>query len=253
MLAARATADELMDADDLAPETYAAVMRDLTRVNAMTLARRPTLGFLRRLTARRRAAAYQDMRASHPDAFTITIGRTDLRVLDVGFGSGDMLRAMVRWSSSNWVRLGAVGIDLNPRSAPAARAATPTNVPAFGTIDYRTGDYADLAGQGWDAIVSSLVAHHMTRAQLVAFIAFMEREASGGWLINDLHRHGFAWLGYGLLARLMRWHPIVRHDGRLSIARSYRPHEWPSILAEAGVDARVYRAFPFRLCVERLR
>jgi hypothetical protein len=39
----------------------------------------------------------------------------------------------------------------------------------------------------------------------------------------------------------------------LSIARSYRPDEWPPILAEAGItDARVYRAFPFRLCVERL-
>ena len=94
----------------------------------------------------------------------------------------------------------------------------------------------------------------MTHEQLVDFLRFMEAEAKLGWLINDLHRHRFAYLGFPLLARLMRWHPIVRHDGRLSIARSYRPHEWASILAEAGVrDARVYRAFPFRLCVERLR
>ncbi|HEX7657269.1 MAG TPA: methyltransferase type 12, partial [Sphingomonas sp.] len=78
--------------------------------------------------------------------------------------------------------------------------------------------------------------------------------AALGWLVSDLHRHRFAHRGFPLLARLMRWHPIVRHDGTLSIARSYRPDEWPAILAEAGIDhARVYRAFPFRLCVERRR
>ena len=32
------------------------------------------------------------------------------------------------------------------------------------------------------------------------------------------------------------------------------PAEWPPLLAEAGVEgARIYRAFPFRLCVEKLR
>jgi hypothetical protein len=46
----------------------------------------------------------------------------------------------------------------------------------------------------------------------------------------------------------------VREDGQLSIARSYRPAEWPPILSEAGVrGARVFRTFPFRLCVEQIR
>ena len=103
-------------------------------------------------------------------------------------------------------------------------------------------------------ILSSLVAHHMTHDQLIAFLRFMETEARRGWLVNDLHRHGFAHAGFPLLARIARWHPIVRHDGTLSIARSYRPAEWPPLLAEAGIShARVFRAFPFRLCVERLR
>ena len=225
-LAGRAEAEELMDADDLDPATYAAVVGDLARVNAVTLAARPTLAFLDHL----------------PQART-------LRLLDVGFGDGDMLRRIARWAARRGVDAELVGIDLNPRSAPAAAAHTPAGLP----IRYLTGDYADLAGQGWDAIVSSLVAHHMSRDQLVAFLRFMDAEARAGWLVNDLHRHGFAHAGFPLLARIARWHRIVRHDGRLSIARSYRPGEWPPILAEAGIaDARVYRAFPFRLCVERL-
>lgn len=129
-----------------------------------------------------------------------------------------------------------------------------THTPPGLPIRYLTGDYADLAGQGWDVIVSSLVAHHMTRDELIAFLRFMESQAALGWLVNDLHRHRFAHAIFPLLARAMRWHRIVRLDGTLSIARSYRAREWPPLLAEAGITgARVFRAFPFRLCVEHRR
>jgi len=225
-LSVRRDATELMDADDLDPATYAAVVRDLARVNRVTLAVRPTLAFLARASGERRR----------------------LRLLDVGFGDGDALRAIAEWCAKRGVEAELVGVDLNPRSEPAARARTDAVLP----IRYVTGDYADMGG-GWDAVVSSLVAHHMTDAQLVAFVRWMEANARD-WLVNDLHRHGLAYRGWPVLAAAARWHPIVRHDGHVSIARSYRPAEWPPILERAGVaDARVYRAFPFRLCVERLR
>jgi SAM-dependent methyltransferase len=224
-LAVRSTAEELMDADDLDPATYGAVIGDLARVNTVTLARRPTLAFLRRAVRGRR-----------------------MRLLDVGFGDGDMLRSIARWAVQHDVTAELVGVDLNPRSAPAAVAHTPGEMP----IRYVTGDYADQGG-GWDAVVSSLVAHHMTPVQLIAFLRFMNANARS-WFINDLHRHAVAYIGFPLLAALAHWHPIVRHDGRVSIARSFRPSEWRAILAEAGVsNARVFRAFPFRLCVECVR
>ncbi|MFB0874269.1 MULTISPECIES: methyltransferase domain-containing protein [unclassified Sphingobium] len=228
MLADRAQAEEIMDDPALGTHVYAAVLADLAKVNTITMARRPTLDFIKRAVGT----------------------RTHFSLLDVGFGDGDMLRAIARWAGSRGKSARLVGIDLNPRSEGIAQAKTRTGEP----IEYRTGDYAHLAGEGFDLVVSSLVAHHMTRAQLVAFLRFMENEATAGWYINDLHRHGFAYLGYPILARLARWHPIVRQDGRLSIARSYRPREWTPILAEAGANAAtVERRFPFRLCVERLK
>lgn len=228
MLAQRARAEELMDADDLAPETYAAVVSDLAKVNTVTLASRPTLAFLDRIVG-------ED-------------NRPHLKLLDVGFGDGDMLRRIARWAAGRGITTELVGVDLNPRSEHAARAHTPADLP----IRYVTGDYRD-AGGDWDAVISSLVAHHMSHDQLVGFLRWMEGNARD-WFVNDLHRNGFAHTGFPLLASLARWHPIVRHDGRVSIARSYRPQEWPPILAEAGIaQARVFRAFPFRLCVERLR
>ena len=228
-LKSRAIADELMDAPDLDAETYAAVVGDLAKVNVLTLAARPTLAFLKR-------------------AFAARPGKR-LRVLDVGFGDGDMLRRIARWADKRGRAVELVGVDLNPRSELAARAHTPPGM----AIRWITGDYADLANEPWDCVISSLVAHHMTHGQLIAFLRFMDKHAKVGWLVNDLHRHGLAHFGFPLLARLFGWHRIVRLDGTLSIARSYRPAEWRPILAEAGiVGARVYRAFPFRLCVEKL-
>ena len=217
-----------MDDPALDAATYTEVLHDLAQVNSVTLARRPTLDFLSRAVGERKS----------------------IRVLDVGFGDGDMLRAIRSWADRRGIEAELVGVDLNSRSVAAARERTPSTMK----IDYRTGDYADLAGEGWDCVVSSLVAHHMTRDQLVQFLRFMDGEARMGWFVNDLRRSRFAWLGYPLLARLLNWHPIVRHDGRLSIARSYRREEWAPILASAAVEgAEVKRVFPFRLCVETIR
>lgn len=93
-LSRRAEAEELMDADDLPVDTYAAVVADLARVNTVTLARRPTLAFLARAAR----------------------GRDRLRVLDVGFGDGDMLRAIAVWARRRRLAVDLVGVDLNPRS-----------------------------------------------------------------------------------------------------------------------------------------
>lgn len=228
MLAERRQARELMDDPALDPATFRTVLSDLSRVNRTTLAYRPTLQFLDQAVGQ----------------------RAHFALLDVGYGHGDMLRAIARWAAQRGVDCHLTGIDLDPRSEPAARAATDPALP----IHYLTGDYADLRGQHFDCIVSSLVAHHMTGDELRAFLRFMEAEATQGWFVNDLHRHTFSYLGYPILARLMGWHPIVRQDGQTSIARSFRRGEWESLLYQASiVDAVVHRAFPYRLCVTRLR
>ena len=225
----RSRQDEQMDADDLDVAIYEHVLHDLARVNRFTFTAHPTIAYLKRATR----------------------GMKRFRLMDVGFGHGDLLRSVARWARSEGIAAELVGVDLNTRSAEIATAATPSDL----IIDYRAGDYRDQPGP-WDFVVSSQVTHHMTDDQLTEFLHYMERETRRGWLIVDLHRHGFAYWGYPILARLMRVHRIVREDGQLSIARSFRPAEWAALLAEAGIKdgaAHIVRRFPFRLCVERLR
>jgi 2-polyprenyl-3-methyl-5-hydroxy-6-metoxy-1,4-benzoquinol methylase len=228
MLAERRHADELMDDPALDAETYHAVLRDLTKVNRATFAYRPTLDFLARAVGRRRRFS----------------------LLDVGFGNGDMLHRIARWARRRGIEAQLTGIDLNPRSQAAADAEPAPGAP----IRYLSGDYASLAGEGFDCVISSLVAHHMSEAELAAFLRFMEAEAVAGWFVNDLHRHGFAYFAWPVLAGLRGWHRIVRLDGHTSIARSFRPDEWRALLARESIEGtQVRRWFPFRLCVERLR
>jgi hypothetical protein len=78
----------------------------------------------------------------------------------------------------------------------------------------------------------------------------MERTARVGWLINDLHRHWLAWAGFRLLAFVLRWHPIVAHDGALSVRRAFTRAELEALLAAAGVQAEIRWHFPFRWTVE---
>ncbi|MFZ2998329.1 methyltransferase domain-containing protein [Sphingobium sp.] len=228
-LQVRSRQEEQMDAADLDSAIYAQVLHDLARVNRWTFTARPTIAFLNRAIGSARRFS----------------------LLDVGFGDGDILRVVARWARMRGIDAQLVGVDLNENSLAAARAATPADL----CIDYRAGDYRDQP-ETFDFIVSSQVTHHMTDGQLMTFLRHMEARARLGWLICDLHRHGFAYWGYPLLARLLLVHRIVREDGQLSIARSFRPDDWRALLPQAGLsvdDVRIVRRFAFRLCVERLR
>ncbi|WP_310497265.1 methyltransferase domain-containing protein [Sandarakinorhabdus sp.] len=223
----RADLPELMDDEALDAATYAEVIADLARVNSITRARPPTLAWLRRASA----------------------GMAGFSLLDVGFGHGDMLRAIAGWARRAGRSADLAGIDLNPRSAPVAAAATD---PGLG-IRWLTGDAFALTERP-DFIISSLVAHHMSDADLIAFITWMEQTAARGWLINDLHRHPIAWAGFRALAALLGWHSIVAHDGALSVRRAFVRSDWDRLLTAAGAPpARITWHLPFRWTVARVR
>ena len=218
-----------MDALDLPAERYAAVLHDLARVNVATRAAAPTLRWLGEATR----------------------GMTHCTILDVGFGHGDMLRRIAHWARRRKLPVTLVGADINPRSAPIAAAATD---PSLG-ITWHTGDAAALALRP-DLIISSLVAHHLTDAELTGFLRWMEATARRGWLINDLHRHPVAWVGFRALARLMAVDPIVRHDGALSVRRAFVREDWTRLLGVAGISHEVVAirwSLPFRWAVGRVR
>jgi hypothetical protein len=223
-----------MDGPDVPAAERARCLADLAVINTLTLARRPTMAWLARALAEAPPGA----------RFTL---------LDVAYGQGDLLRAVAAWAKHRGLEADLVGIDLHPGSEAAARAATPTGV----AIEYRTADvFGFEPDRPIDLVVSSLFAHHLDGEAVPAFLGFMERTAQRGWFVNDLHRHAFAYYGFRALARLAGWRPLVRHDGAVSVARSFRRDDWEWAVTAAGLDpagVAIDRRFPFRLCVGRLK
>ncbi len=226
--AARTAETELMDTETVPADDFARCLGDLAVVNRLTLTHRPTLAWLRRAVG----------------------DSVEFSLLDVGFGHGDMLRAIARWAARQGKTARLSGVDLDPSSELAARAATPDDM----AIAYHTGDvFAFRPATRPDFVISSLFTHHLPDAAVIEFIRWMEATAVRGWFVNDLHRHAIAYYGFRALAAVSGWHRFVRHDGAVSIARAFRRADWESYLAEAQVPATITWKTPFRLCVSRLK
>lgn len=232
--AGRSPETEWMDTEVVSLDDYRACLEDLAAVNVVTMTHAPVLKWLDRAT--------RDAGAG-----------TRPTILDVGYGYGDLLRRIHAWSRRRGRPVRLIGVDLNPMSEPIARAATPPDV----SIDFRTGNVFDFQpDHPVDFIICSQTAHHMSNDELAVFVGWMERVATRGWFIADLHRHPVPFHVFRLLSWAARWHRFVRHDGPISIARSFRREDWEAILAAARIDpgtARIRWNPSFRLCVSRLK
>ena len=76
-----------------------------------------------------------------------------------------------------------------------------------------------------------------------------------GWLIADLERHSLPYHAIGLAGRMLRVHPRVIADGRISVTRALKRREWREMVEAAGIvpDAVRLDWFLYRLAVSRLR
>jgi SAM-dependent methyltransferase len=232
-LSRRSSDPEWLDGADASPEELALVLRDLASFNGAMLGHRPVIDWLRRAT--------KDARKEE----TLTL-------VDIGCGYGDLLRAIRRWARKRGLTIRLIGLDLNRETVRIAQAATDD----ADEIGYCVMDVFDFASPvPIDFVVSSLVTHHMSDDLIVKFLRWMEKTARRGWLIYDLQRHRVPYYFIGLMGKLTRLHPMVIHDGRISVARSLTRTEWLARIDEADIarDAVRLRWFLFRFAIGRLR
>jgi len=228
----RSAQPEILDGPVESAE-LADILRDLARFNGAMLGHWPVLRWLERAAA----AVPAD---------------TPLTLLDVGCGYGDLLRAVRRWARKRGRAMKLIGIDLSPQVVEIARNAT----EAADEIEYQAVDIFDYRpGGAIDFVVTSLVAHHLPDVMIVRFLRWMEASARRGWLIYDLQRNAVPFYFIALAGALLRLHPVVVYDGRVSVARSLTRTEWRARIAEAGLDQRAVELgwFMFRFALGRLK
>lgn len=166
------------------------------------------------------------------------------RILDVGCGGGDTLRAIAKWGKQKRLDLELVGIDLSQTAVDYAneRCAKHSNISIVhaGFESYRPD-------QSFDIILCSLFTHHFYEENLHKLIAMMDENSRLGFTINDLERNPLAYHSIRILTQLFSRSYLVKNDAPLSVLRGFKRTEWLHLLHELGYsDARVENVWAFR-------
>jgi ubiquinone/menaquinone biosynthesis C-methylase UbiE len=167
-------------------------------------------------------------------------------MLDVGAGSGELLRVAAVWARQTGRRLHAVGLELNERSARSIIEES-RDFPEISSV---RGDALRLPffDSEFDYVICSLFTHHFLEDQIIQILDEMSRVARRRIFVIDLHRHPIAYFFYTTLAKLVLQNRLIRHDGALSILRSFKPDELLRLAQRAGLkDIWIERHFPYRL------
>ena len=172
-------------------------------------------------------------------------GAKEFSVLDVGCGSGELLRTVVDFGIRTGRKTKLVGLDLNEISANTTRSMS-ADYPQISTV---RGDAFALPFESgsFDYAISSLFFHHLTDEQITRVLEEMSRVSRKGIVVIDLHRHPMAYVLYKLFCSAFRISPLVRQDGALSIKRGFRSDELRTLFPAA----ETIRAFPFRIVLSK--
>lgn len=155
--------------------------------------------------------------------------RTSLRscsLLDVGTGLGDTPVAVVHAGKANGISVTPVGLELTPAFSHIAHQ----RVSAVITGDARM---LPLADKSVDIVTCSLVLHHLDEADSLVMLRECDRVARHRVIIAELERSWLAIVLLWIVSFPLRFHPISRHDGVVSIRRGFLVGELQSLIERA--------------------
>lgn len=169
-----------------------------------------------------------------------------LTLLDIGAGSGDVNRRLLRWAKKQGVELTIVAADITPEACAEARAYY-RDEP---NVRVEQADLFKLPEKCADIVTGTQLLHHFDDGQLVEASKRMLNAARLGVVVNDIHRHWLAWAAVWLATRVLSGNRYIRNDGPLSVAKGFRAADWRrlSLLLE-GFEMKVSWRPLFRYAV----
>ena len=173
-------------------------------------------------------------------------GLKSFSVLDVGAGSGELLRVAARWARETDRSASLVGLELNERSARAILDES-AEFPEISSVR-ANGLVLPFSDNSFDYAIQSLTLHHFDDDGAVNILREMGRVAARGIFVIDLHRKPVAYFFYTTIGHLFLHNRLLREDGALSILKSFKPEEMKELGQKAGLaNVMVEKHFPSRL------
>ena len=155
-------------------------------------------------------------------------------LLDVGSGIGDIAAQSRELAGRSGVELTLVTIDRAETLAAASRLRSGNAV---------CGDAAVLpfADRSVDIVICSQTLHHFDDVRAARVIRELDRVARVRVIVADLRRSWIAAAGLWCASFPLRFHPVSRHDGVVSIMRGYTTQELRRLVLSAIGRAPVVR------------
>jgi 2-polyprenyl-3-methyl-5-hydroxy-6-metoxy-1,4-benzoquinol methylase len=165
-------------------------------------------------------------------------------VLEIACGAADVPRALVAWGRARGFDLRVTATDILPSALDYARRTGPHDerLRLVGA-DVERPPFRERA---FDYVSCGLFFHHLTDGQIVRALKSFDHLATRGIVVNDLVRSRRAYMWTWLFT--WPFHPILHHDGPLSIRRALKPAELQHLAAAAGLPwLTVQRHFGHRM------
>jgi len=169
-------------------------------------------------------------------------GGDALVAVDVGGGHAAFAVRLVDWARGARRAIRVVVVDRDVETLALARRAC----AAYPEIRLVVADATALPLRegAADVVTSALTLHHLEPDAAVASLREMAAAARRAVIVNDLLRTRLALGLVWLATRLLRCHPISRHDGPLSVRRAYSAAELAALAQKAGISTLTVRVYP---------
>jgi ubiquinone/menaquinone biosynthesis C-methylase UbiE len=156
-----------------------------------------------------------------------------ISIADLGCGSGEMLRLVRQWGGRNGYTFILTGIDANSNIVNYAR----NHLMQYSNIELISMNVLgeEFKKRKFDIVLSTLFFHHFSSRQLIEFFKQLKDQVSIGFIINDIHRHWFAYHSIKLITKFFSRSPMVKSDAPLSVLRAFSRDDLITILTSAGI------------------
>ncbi len=157
-----------------------------------------------------------------------------IRVLDVATGSADIPVAIATWARKHGRKIVVTAVDINPIAVQEAASIT-QGYPEI-TVAVADGLSLPFKDESFDIVLFTKTLHHFSEDDDVRILKELDRVAAGGYIIMDLRRSWVAWVLITMLTRLFTRNRLTRHDGPMSVLRSYTDTELGALAEKAGLS-----------------